>query len=93
MPDSDIRTIPFNYTSADDSQILRMLLGDGGFHRLQKSRFQKTAGPAARSLMRFFGDMFMLRRNPFVRNELIASPRRHQRFFKAAGVDLQMALQ
>jgi FAD/FMN-containing dehydrogenase/Fe-S oxidoreductase len=93
MPDSDIRTIPFNYTSADDSQVLRMLLGDGGFHRLQKSRFLKTAGPAVRPLMRFFGDMFMLRRNPFVRNELIVSTRRHQRFFKAVRVDLQMALQ
>jgi FAD/FMN-containing dehydrogenase len=32
--------------------------------------------------MRFFGDMFMLLRNPFVRNELIVSPRRHQRFSK-----------
>ena len=52
MPDSDTRTIPFNYTSADDSQVLRMLLGDGGYHRLQKSRFLKTAGPAARPLMR-----------------------------------------
>ena len=65
MPDSETRTIPFNYTSADDSQVLRMLLGDRGFHRLQKSRFLKTAGPAVRPLMRFFGDMFMLRRNPF----------------------------
>lgn len=90
MPDSDNRKIPFNYTSSDDSQILRLLLGDGGFNRLQKSRFLKTAGPAARPLMRFFGDMFMLRRNPFIRNDLIASPRRHKRFVKAVRMDLEM---
>jgi FAD/FMN-containing dehydrogenase/Fe-S oxidoreductase len=90
MPDSDIRRIPFNYTSADDSQVLRLLIGDAGFNRLQKSRFLKTAGPVVRPLMRFFGDMFMLLRNPFVRNELIVSPRRHQRFFKALRMDLEM---
>jgi hypothetical protein len=91
MPDSDIRTIPFNYTSADDSQILRLLIGDAGFIRLQKSRLLKTAGPAVHPLKRFFGDLFMLRRNPFVRNDLIVSLRRHRRFFEAVGKDLAMA--
>ena len=90
MPDSETRKIPFNYTSADDSQVLRLLLGDAGFGRLQKSSFLKAAGPVFRPLMRFFGDMFMLRRNPFIRNELLASPRRQQRFFKAVRMDLEM---
>lgn len=88
MSDSDARKIPFNYTSADDHQIVRLLIGDAGFNRLQKSRLLKTAGPAAHPLMRFFGDMFMLRRNAFVRNDLVASSRRQQRFFKAVRMDL-----
>ncbi len=92
MLDSDIRKIPFNYTSAEDSQVLRLLIGDDGFNRLQKSRFLKTAGPAASHLLRFFGDMFMLQRNPFVRNDLIVSPRRHQRFFQAVRLDLELVL-
>jgi len=91
MAASDIRKIPYNYTSADDGQIVRLLVGDGGHRRLQKSRLLKGSGPALHPLMRFFGDMFMLRRNPFVRNELIVSPRRHQQFFKAAGLDLEIA--
>ncbi len=92
MPDSDIRKIPFNYTSADDSQILRLLIGDAGFNRLQKSRFQKTAGPAAHPLRRFYGDLFMLWRNPFVRNDLLVSSRRHRFFFEAVRMDLEMVM-
>ena len=88
MPHSDNRNIPFNYTSADDSQIVRLLIGDEGFQRLQKSRLLSSVGPALHPLMRFFGDLFMLRRNPFVRNDLIASPGRQQRFFEAVGLDL-----
>jgi FAD/FMN-containing dehydrogenase/Fe-S oxidoreductase len=90
MTDSDNRKIPFNYTSADDNQIVRVLFGEAGFGRLQKSRLLKTAGPALRPLQRFLGDMFMLRRNAFMRNDLIVSPRRHQHFFKAVRLDMQM---
>jgi FAD/FMN-containing dehydrogenase/Fe-S oxidoreductase len=92
MSDSDIRKIPYNYTSADDSQVVRLLIGDAGFIRLQKSRLLEQGGPALRPLMRFFGDMFMLQRNPFIRNDLIVSHRRRQRFFKAVRLDLDMLL-
>jgi FAD/FMN-containing dehydrogenase/Fe-S oxidoreductase len=90
MTDSEIRRIPFNYTSADDNQIVRLLLGEAGYNRLQKSRFLKTAGPALRPLLRFFGGIFMLWRNPFIRNDLIVSPRHHRRFFEAGRLDLEM---
>jgi FAD/FMN-containing dehydrogenase/Fe-S oxidoreductase len=93
MSKSDIRKIPFNYTSADDGQVLRLLLGDDGYLRLQKSRLLKTKGFAQHALMRFFGDMFMLWRNPFVRNDLIMSPAHHQHFFKAAREDVALAMQ
>ena len=33
MIDNDTRKIPFNYTSADDRQVLRLLLGDEGYSR------------------------------------------------------------
>jgi FAD/FMN-containing dehydrogenase/Fe-S oxidoreductase len=83
MVEINIRKIPFNYTSADDSQVLRLLLGDEGYSRLQKSRLLKIAGSAQHLLMRFFGDLFMLWRNPFVRNDLIADSRHQCRFFDA----------
>ena len=83
------RTIPYNYTSADDDQIVRLLIGDDGFGRLQKSRLLVKGGPQKRPLARFFGDMFMLRRNPFLRHELIESPRFQQRYFTAVRQDLE----
>ena len=87
MTDTDSRNIPFNYTSADDHQIVRLLIGDAGFSRLQKSRLLKAAGPAVHPLLRFFGDLFMLQRNPFLRHDLIASPRVHQRYVDAVRQD------
>ena len=90
MTDRSIRKIPFNYTSAEDGQIIRMILGDAGFQQLQKSRLMKGDGPAQRPLMRFFGDLFMLQRNPYVRNDLIESTRCREQFIRAAGLDLEM---
>ncbi|WP_054691792.1 DUF3683 domain-containing protein, partial [Desulfosarcina cetonica] len=91
MPEYDIRKIPFNYTSADDNQIVRLLLGEEGFHQLRKSGLMKHGGPALRPLLRFFGDMFMLRRNAFIRNELIESKRRRRLFFDSLRQDLASA--
>lgn len=90
MPDGAIRKIPFNYTSADDHQIIRLILGDRGFQQLQKSRLTRGGSPALRPLMRFFGDLFMLRRNPYLRHDLIDSPKRHRQFIAAANQDLDM---
>ncbi|BBO84168.1 oxidoreductase [Desulfosarcina ovata subsp. sediminis] len=91
MSGNDIRKIPFNYTSADDHQIIRLIIGEAGFGQLRKSRLLKRKGPALRPLLRFFGDLFMLRRNAFVRNELIESSRRRNQFFDAVRQDLAMA--
>ena len=87
------RTIPYNYTSADDGQIIRLLVGDDAFNRLQKCRLLDRGGPFQHTLARFFGDMFMLRRNPFLRHDLIASPRFHQSYFHAVRQDLEMVRQ
>ncbi len=89
MP-NDERTIPYNYTSADDGQIIRLLIGDRGYNRLQKSRLLDRQGALKRPLARFLGDLFMLRRNPFLRHDLIASPRFSQRYFDTVGRDLKM---
>ncbi len=87
------RTIPYNYTSADDDQIVRLLIGDDGFGHLQKSRLLARGGPQKRPMARFFGDMFMLRRNPFLRQDLIASPRFQQRYFDTVRQDLELIRQ
>ena len=93
MTDSDLRQIPFNYTSADDGQIVQLLVGDDGLKRLQRSRLLMRAGAARQPLSRFYGDLFMLHRNPYIRNDLIVSGRRRERFFAAVGRDLERVRQ
>ncbi len=82
------REIPYNYTSADDAQVISHLFGTGMWDKIDRLRSQRVTGRSARLLMRFIGDMFILDRNPFVFEELIRSGSRRKRFFKKAHADL-----
>ncbi|MDD4073265.1 MAG: DUF3683 domain-containing protein [Desulfobacterales bacterium] len=90
MNTKNLREIPFNYTSADDRQIIRHLLGQDIWHMLERLRFQRRTGRSARLLMRIIGDMFILRRNPYVFQELVDSPGKHRRFFREIKDDLHV---
>lgn len=83
------REIPYNYTSADDRQIISQILGDDIWLILEKLRTQRVTGRSARLLMRFAGDLFILKRNPFVYEDLIQSRRRQREFFGNARADLK----
>ncbi len=82
------REIPYNFTSADDKLIINLLFGTEIWADLEELRSQRITGRSARLVMRFMGDLFILRRNPFLFQELIDSPHRRQRFFATAGEDL-----
>ncbi|KJR96975.1 MAG: FAD-linked oxidase [Desulfobulbaceae bacterium BRH_c16a] len=84
----DYREIPYNFTSADDKLIINLLFGPEVWEDLEELRSQRITGRSARLVMRFMGDLFILRRNPFLFQELIDSPHRRQRFFKTAAEDL-----
>jgi FAD/FMN-containing dehydrogenase/Fe-S oxidoreductase len=88
MANTDYREIPYNYTSAGDEQIVRQLFGSDTWNVLEELRAQRVTGRSARLLLRFMGDMFMLRRNPFLYQQLIQSPRRRRDFLRAARHDL-----
>ena len=77
------REIPFNYTSADDDQIVRFLLGSehGAVFRALRSR--KAAQNEMRMLLRFLGDLFILRRNPFIHEEMVNAREWRRLFFKS----------
>ncbi|MDL2286580.1 DUF3683 domain-containing protein [Desulfococcaceae bacterium OttesenSCG-928-F15] len=83
------REIPYNYTSADDRQIISQILGDDIWQILEKLRTERVTGRSARLLMRFAGDLFILKRNPFVYEDLIQSWRRRREFFNNARADLK----
>ncbi|TYT73901.1 DUF3683 domain-containing protein [Desulfobotulus mexicanus] len=83
------REIPYNYTSADDRQVICQILGNDIWQVLENLRSQRVTGRSAQLLMRFAGDLFILRRNPFVYEDLINSRRRQQEFFTNVKKDLK----
>ena len=88
MQKQDYREIPYNFTSADDKLIIRHLFGPEVWDALQVLRAQRITGRSARLVMRFMGDLFILRRNPFLYQELVNSPVRRRQFAHTAEEDL-----
>jgi FAD/FMN-containing dehydrogenase/Fe-S oxidoreductase len=88
MTKKNYREIPYNFTSADDKLIINLLFGAEVWEDLEELRSQRITGRSSRLVMRFMGDLFILRRNPFLFQELIDSPHRRQRFFDTAEEDL-----
>jgi len=82
------REIPYNYTSADDGQIVRFLLGKEAWYALEKLRYRRVKGKLLRLLLRFIGDSFILFRNPFIYQDLIDNSRRRHHFLCTAKDDL-----
>jgi len=87
-PPGGFREIPFNYTSADDHQALSLLLGPDIVNTLEDLRAKRVTGRSARLLMRFFGEILIHRRNPYLFQELVDSPSRRKRMFEKAEKDL-----
>jgi FAD/FMN-containing dehydrogenase/Fe-S oxidoreductase len=87
------REIPFNYTSADDHQVIRLLLGDEAWDVLERLRMRRVTGRSARLLLRFFGEAFLLRRNPFLFQELVDDAAHRRAFVRAAEHDLAVVAQ
>ena len=87
-PPRALREIPFNYTSADDRQAVSELLGPAAWDALERLRARRVTGRSARLLMRFFGEILVHRRNPFLFEELVESSRRRGRFFSHTETDL-----
>lgn len=82
------REIPFNYTSADDARVVALLLGDGTWARLEELRGRRVTGRSARLLMRFLGEVFIHRRNAYLFEELLASPKRRTKLLGGLEADL-----
>lgn len=82
------RKIPYNYTSADDDQIIQHLFGPELLNVLQDLELKKDTGRSARLLYRFLGDLFIIQRNPFLFKELIAHPGQRNRLFTEFANDL-----
>lgn len=90
MTTADYREIPFNYTSADDEQIIRLLLGPENWERWQRLRSQRVTGRSAKLMMRFLGEIFILNRNPFLYQDLLDSSAKRKTFLAGLDTDLNL---
>jgi len=84
------REIPYNYTSAEDEQVVLNLFGEGVWEKLENLRARRVTGRSSRLLMRFIGDMFILRRNPFLYQEMVDSTSSRHEYMNAYQADLDV---
>ena len=80
---SNIREIPYNYTSFSDREIIIRLLGEKAWEVLNTLRSQRVTGRSARMLFEVLGDIWVVRRNPFIEDDLIENPKRRDALSEA----------
>src|SRR5512142_502153 len=71
-----LREIPYNYTSFSDREIAIRLLGAEGWNALEELRGQRRTGRSARMLYEVLGDIWVVRRNPYLQDDLLDNPKR-----------------
>ena len=71
-----LREIPYNYTSFSDREIVIRFLGERAWDDLCALRGQRRTGISARMLFEVLGDMWVVVRNPYIQDDLLANRRR-----------------
>ena len=61
-----LREIPYNYTSFSDREIVIRLLGAEAWSLLDELRGERRTGRSARMLYEVLGDIWVVRRNPYL---------------------------
>ena len=75
-PPPRLREIPYNYTSFSDREIVIRLLGTEGWALLDDLRAERRTGRSARMLYEVLGDIWVVRRNPYLEQDLLDNPKR-----------------
>jgi len=82
-PPPRLREIPYNYTSFSDREIVIRLLGGRAWEVLALLRSERRTGRSARMLYEVLGDIWVVQRNPFLEDDLLANPRRRALLIEA----------
>jgi len=80
---SRVREIPYNYTSFSDREIVIRLLGEESWQLLDELRGARQTGRSARMLYEVLGDIWVVRRNPYLQDDLLDNPKRRQALIDA----------
>ena len=78
-----LREIPYNYTSFSDREIVIRLLGVDAWSTLNTLRDERKTGRSARMLFEVLGDIWVVRRNPYLEDDLLANPKRRAMLVEA----------
>ena len=78
-----LREIPYNYTSFSDREIVIRLLGASAWEWLDQLRQQRRTGRSARMLYEVLGDIWVIKRNPYLQDDLLGSSKRRQALIEA----------
>src|SRR3984957_12068126 len=78
-----LREIPYNYTSFSDREIVMRLLGNEAWDALANLRSERRTGRSARMLYEVLGDIWVVRRNPYLQDDLIENSRRRRQLVEA----------
>ncbi len=71
-----LREIPYNYTSFSDREIVIRLLGEESWQTLDALRSERVTGRSARMLYEVLGDVWVIQRNPYLMDDLLANRER-----------------
>src|SRR3569832_1129352 len=80
---SRLREIPYNYTSFSDREIVIRLLGEEAWQLLDALRSARQTGRSARLLYEVLGDIWVVRRNPYLQDDMLDNPKRLQALIDA----------
>ncbi|GAB2890192.1 FAD/FMN-binding oxidoreductase [Paralcaligenes ginsengisoli] len=78
-----LREIPYNYTSFSDREIVSRLLGEDAWQWLSDLRDERRTGRSARMLFEVLGDIWVVRRNPYLQDDLLDNPKRRRLLIEA----------
>ena len=78
-----LREIPYNYTSFSDREIVMRLLGEEAWRLLDELRGKRQTGRSARMLLEVLGDIWVVRRNPYLQDDMLDNPKRRQALIDA----------
>ena len=73
-----LREVPYNYTSFSDREIVIRLLGGEAWTVLEELHDERVTGRSARMLYEVLGDIWVVRRNPYLEDDLLHSRKRRE---------------
>lgn len=78
-----LREIPYNYTSFSDREIVIRFLGEEIWNVLNELRGERKTGRSARMLFEVLGDLWVVTRNPYLQDDLLANKKRRHALITA----------